>query len=89
MDLTRQLCKWHLLPRNSSPNKGLQDAGSIRQGRTLVPTRVAVKEHALGPNHSDIALGLNNQADLYKATGRADGAAALEQRAKAIRDMKR
>ena len=31
--------------------------------------RLAIREKALGPNHPDVAISLNNMAELYRAKG--------------------
>ena len=45
---------------------------------------VVIREQALGPGHSDMAMTLNNLAVLYKATGEYAKAEPLYQRALAI-----
>ena len=42
-------------------------------------------EKALGPEHPNVAQSLENYAALFRETGRADEAAEMEDRAKAIR----
>ncbi len=45
----------------------------------------AIVEKALGPEHPDVAQSLENYAALLRQTARADEAARMEARAKAIR----
>ncbi len=46
---------------------------------------LANREKALGPEHPDVAQGLENYAALLRKTGRITGAAKMKARAKAIR----
>jgi hypothetical protein len=46
-------------------------------------------EKALGPDHPNVALSLENLAALYRATNRVKEAEVLEKRAAAIRAIKR
>ena len=46
---------------------------------------LAIKEKVLGPEHPSVATSLENYAALLRETGRADEAAEMEARAKAIR----
>ena len=47
---------------------------------------LAIEEKALGPDHPDVAVALNNLADLYQAQGRYADAEPLYKRALAIRE---
>ncbi len=46
---------------------------------------LANREKALGPEHPDVAQGLENYAALLRKTGRSAEASKMEARAKAIR----
>ncbi len=46
---------------------------------------LANREKALGPEHPDVAQGLENYAALLRKTGRSGEATRMEARAKAIR----
>jgi len=46
---------------------------------------LTIWEKALGPEHPNVAQSLDNYAALLRETGRADEAAEMEARAKAIR----
>ena len=46
---------------------------------------LAIREKALGPEHPNVAQGLENYAALLRATGRTSEADKMEARAKAIR----
>ncbi len=61
-----------------------------RQGhydRAVVVAKKAlqVTEQAVGPDHPDVVMSLENMAALYRNTGRKNDAEALEKRATAIR----
>ena len=55
----------------------------------LLKRFLAMKEKALGPDHPDVALGLENLAGLYRSTKREAEAEKLEQRAARIRAIER
>ncbi|MCH9826586.1 MAG: tetratricopeptide repeat protein [Gammaproteobacteria bacterium] len=50
---------------------------------------LAIREKALGPDHPDVAMSLENLADLYRATKRPAEAERLDARALRIRAIKR
>jgi hypothetical protein len=50
---------------------------------------LAIQEKYLGPHHPEVAQSLESLAALYKKTGRAREAEALEQRAHAIKALRR
>src|SRR5690348_4739037 len=56
--------------------EGRFDAAVPLAGRALL-----LREKALGPEHPDVALSLNNLAELYRAKGEYDKAEPLYQRA--------
>ncbi len=58
---------------------------SVCQAEPLYQPELANREKALGPEHPDVAQGLENYAALLRKTGRSDEAARMEARAKAIR----
>ena len=64
----------------------LQLYGQGRHGEAipLAQRALAIREKALGPDHPDTALSLNNLAELYRATGAYAKAEPLYQRALAI-----
>ena len=53
--------------------------------RRTVEAMAGPREKALGPEHPNVAASLENYAALLRETGRADEAAEMEARAKAIR----
>ncbi len=59
--------------------------GRYGEAEPLHQRSLAIWERALGPEHPDVALSLENYALLLRHTARADEAARLEARAKAIR----
>jgi len=63
--------------------------GQYAQAEPLCKRSLAIWEKALGPNHPSVATALENLAALYKKTNRPNEAQALEQRAVAIRAIKR
>ena len=50
---------------------------------------LAIREKALGPEHPDVALSLENYAELLRKTDRNAEAEKLEERARAIRAIAR
>jgi hypothetical protein len=56
------------------------------EGRALLQRAFAIREKALGPEHSDTALSLINLAVLYQTTGVHTKAEPLLERALAIRE---
>ena len=50
---------------------------------------MAIREKALGSDHPDVAMSLENLAVLYRATNRINLAVPLEQRAAQIRAIER
>jgi len=59
------------------------------QAEPLCKRSLAIWEKALGPNHPSVATALENLAALYRKTDRLKEAESLEQRAAAIRAIKR
>jgi tetratricopeptide (TPR) repeat protein len=59
--------------------------GNYAEAEPLFQRSLAIREQALGPEHPDVATSLENYAALLRETGRADEAAEMEARAKAIR----
>jgi len=53
-----------------------------------VPPRTAIREHVLGPHHSEVADSLNNLAEIERATGRFVAAEPLYRRALVILEAK-
>jgi tetratricopeptide (TPR) repeat protein len=69
--------------------ESLYKQGQYDRARVLAKKALEVAEQARGPDHPDVALTLENLAELYKATNRLTEAEALEKRAEAIRAIKR
>ena len=63
--------------------------GQYAQAETFYKRALAIREKALGPDHPDVATGLENLAALYRATKRDKEAETLEQRAARIRAIQR
>ncbi len=59
--------------------------GHYAEAEPLFKRSLAIWEGALGPDHPDVATSLENYAALLRQTARADEAARMEERAKAIR----
>ena len=59
--------------------------GNYAEAEPLYRRALAIIEKALGPEHPNLATSLENYAALLRKTGRADEAAEMEARAKAIR----
>ena len=66
--------------------RALFDAGDYRDAEGPFTQALALREQALGPEHPDVALSLNNLALLYKTEGRYAKAEPLYQRSLAIRE---
>ncbi|MCX8072107.1 MAG: tetratricopeptide repeat protein [Candidatus Binatia bacterium] len=66
-----------------------QMQGDYAKAEPLYERSLVIREKALGPDHPDVATGLEHLADLYRATGRRSEPEALEQRAAKIRAAKR
>ncbi len=62
-----------------------QAQGNYAEAEPLYRRSLAIMEKALGPEHPNVATNLENYAALLRETGRADEAAEMEARAKAIR----
>ncbi len=75
------------LPKNSLNNLAelYRALGNYADAEPLYRRSVAIWEMALGPEHPHVAQGLDNYAALLRETGRADEAAEMEARARAIR----
>ncbi len=54
--------------------------------RVMYKRSLAINEKALGPEHPDVALSLNNLAELYRAQGKYDQADPLHKRSLAINE---
>ncbi|MFH0341757.1 MAG: tetratricopeptide repeat protein [Chromatiales bacterium] len=61
-----------------------QEVGRYTEARPFLEKALAIREKALGPNHPDVALSLNNLADLDRAQGQYGKAEPLYQRALAL-----
>ena len=66
-----------------------QSQGLYAEAEPLYKLSLAIWEKALGPNHPNVALSLENIAALYRATNRAAEADKLEKRVERIRAIKR
>jgi tetratricopeptide (TPR) repeat protein len=66
--------------------EALHRSGRYAEAIVLAEKVVALREKALGPEHPDTALSLNNLAELYEATGAYAKAEPLYRRALAIRE---
>ncbi len=55
------------------------------EGKIVWLRALAMRQKALGPEHSHVAASLETYARLLRKTGRSDEAARMEARAKAIR----
>ncbi len=64
----------------------LHQRGRYAEAEPLHQRALAIREHALGPDHPHVAISLNNLALLYHAQGRTAEAEPLFQRALAIRE---
>ena len=62
-----------------------RDQGHYAEAEPLFKRSLAIVEKALGPEHPNVAQGLENYAALLRQTARADEAERMEARAKAIR----
>ncbi len=62
-----------------------QAQGHYAEAEPLFQHSLAIREKALGPEHPHVAKSLDNYAALLRQTARADEAARMEARAKAIR----
>jgi tetratricopeptide (TPR) repeat protein len=63
----------------------LYNQGRSSEAIPLALRALTIREKALGPNHPDVAVSLNNLAELYRAQGRYADAEALHKRALTIR----
>ena len=59
--------------------------GKDSEAEPLHKRSLAIREKALGPEHPDVAKGLENYAALLRMTGRTEEAVEIDARAKAIR----
>jgi tetratricopeptide (TPR) repeat protein len=64
----------------------LYNVGRYSDAEPLYKRALAVREQALGPDHPDVAVSLNNLAELYRAQGHYADAEPLHKRALAIRE---
>ncbi len=64
----------------------LYERGRYAEAEPLQQRALALREHAFGPDHPDVAAGLNNLANLYHDQGRYAEAESLFQRALAINE---
>jgi tetratricopeptide (TPR) repeat protein len=63
--------------------------GQYAQAEPLFKRSLAIWEKALGPDHPNVSLSLENIAELYRKTGREQEAEELAKRAAGIRRIKR
>ena len=63
--------------------------GHYARAEPIFKRALAINGQALGPNHPDVAVTLENLAALYRNMNRVAEAVALERRAAAIRALKR
>jgi tetratricopeptide (TPR) repeat protein len=56
--------------------------GKYSEAEPLHKRALAIREKALGPDHPDVAISLENLAVLYEQTGRTEEANKLRQRLK-------
>ena len=77
------------LKSRGSPEPEQRSIAKPSPSDLLYKRSLAIREKALGPDHPDVALSLNNLAGLYRVTKREKEAEKLEQRAAKIRAMKR
>jgi tetratricopeptide (TPR) repeat protein len=70
---------------NSQVEK-LYQAGRYSEGVEVATRALKTAEQSLGPDHPDVATGLNNLAVLYMAQGKYSEAEPLHKRALAIRE---
>jgi tetratricopeptide (TPR) repeat protein len=59
--------------------------GKYAEAEPLYQRSLAIREKALGPDHPDVAKGLESYAVLLRETGRSEEAQEMEARAQAIR----
>lgn len=64
----------------------LVDRGRYAEGESMLVRSLVIAEHALGPDHLDVARVLNNLGNAYFHQGRYAGAQPLRERALAIRE---
>jgi tetratricopeptide (TPR) repeat protein len=65
----------------------LYDAGKYGDAEPLYQRALQIREQVLGPQHPDVAQGLNNLAELYHTQGKYEEAEPLYQRALKIREQ--
>ena len=66
------------------PGAAVPRPGPLRRGRAALQARLAIGEKALGPDHPDVGIRLNNLAQLYHGQGRYAEAEPLYKRGLAI-----
>ena len=64
----------------------LYNQGRYSEAIPLAQRTLTIREKALGPDHPDVAVALNNLAELYRVQGRYADAEPLYKRALAIRE---
>ena len=64
----------------------LYNQGRSSEAIPLALRALTIREKALGPDHPDVAMSLNNLAELYRAQGRYADAEPLHKRALTIRE---
>ena len=64
----------------------LNKAAKYSEAMPLAQESLKLREEALGPNHPDVAISLNNLADLYMRQGRLAEAELLFRRSLAIKE---
>jgi len=67
----------------------LRGRGDLAEAKAACERALAIGEKALGPDHPDVAMSLENMAELYRKTGRVKEADTLEKRVAAIRAIER
>ena len=71
-------------PPPEQPRRALPAQGRYAEAEPLSKRALAISEKALGPEHPDVAVALNNLAAIYRAQGRYAEAEPLYKRALAI-----
>ena len=64
----------------------LYKQGRYSEAIPLAQRTLTIREKSLGPDHPDVAVSLNNLAELYRAQGRYADAEPLHKRALTIRE---
>jgi tetratricopeptide (TPR) repeat protein len=64
----------------------LYQAGRFKEAAEVEECELALRERQVGPNHPEVALALNNLAEMYRTLGRYAEAEPLFKRSLAIRE---